>query len=258
MSNVRLIDTHSHLDLEEFQENFDSLLSKIKEVGVEKVIIPGVVEKDFDRIINLIEKYDNLYGAIAVHPSEAKDWNDNSYENLKKYASHPKVVAIGETGLDYYWDKTFVEMQQFLLKEHIRIAKELQKPLIIHDREAHFDTLRILKESNIKDIGGVMHCFSGSVEFAQECIKEGLYIALGGPVTFKNAQKPKEVAQSIPIEKLLLETDSPYLTPHPFRGKLNDSSNIILVAEKIAELRNIPLQKLADITTDNAVRLFKF
>jgi len=255
MPNYKLIDTHAHLDMEDFQADFDNLLEEIKLASVEKVIIPGVTLKDTDRIIKLIDKYNSFYGAVAVHPSEAKDWDDNSYNTLKNYASHPKIVAIGETGLDYYWDKTFNDLQKHVFKEHIKLAKELDLPLIIHDRDAHGDILTILKEEKVNK--GVMHCFSGSPEFAAECIKLGLYVALGGPVTFKNAKVSKEVAKTVPLDKLVLETDSPYLTPHPFRGKRNDSSKIKLIAEEIASLRGISLEELANVTSHNAETLFK-
>lgn len=252
----KLIDTHAHLDFEDYRDNIDQILENARLSGVQKIIIPGVIVKDIDNIIKLIEKYDNLYGAVAMHPSEAKDWNDNTYNQLKEFALHPKIVAIGETGLDYYWDKTFVEQQKFVFKEHIRLAKELKLPLIIHNRDAHADTLAILKETHAREVSGVMHCFSGSAEFARECIAEGFYIALGGPVTFKNAKKPKEVVANIPLEWLLLETDSPFLAPHPYRGKVNDPSKIVLVAEEIAGIKNISLEEIAKITTHNAETLF--
>jgi TatD DNase family protein len=254
---MRIIDTHAHLDFDDYKDNIDGIIENAKNEGVEKILIPGVTLEDIPRIISLIEKYDNLFGAVAIHPSEAKDWNDDSYEKLKQYAQNNKIVAIGETGLDYYWDKSFVDIQKQVFKKHIRLAKELNKPIIVHDRDAHEDTLSILKEENASSVGVVMHCFSGSAEFALQCVKEGFYIALGGPVTFKNAKKPKEVAKAIPIEKLLLETDSPFLTPHPFRGKLNDPSKIRLVAEEIAELKNINIEELGEITSKNAEMLFK-
>ena len=252
---MKLIDTHAHIDFEDYGENLDEILENSRSVGVDKIIVPGVTIKDTDRIINLLDKYDFLYGAVALHPSEARDWDDNSYEKLKEYALHPKIIAIGETGLDYYWDKSFVEEQKFVFKEHIKLAKELDKPLIIHNRDAHEDTLAVLKNNNASY--GVMHCFSGSAEFAKECIKQGLYIALGGPVTFKNAHNSKEVAAKIPLEKLVLETDSPFLTPHPFRGKTNDPSKILLVAEEIAAIREMSIEEIADITTNNAEKLFR-
>lgn len=252
---MKLIDTHAHLDFENFQEIIDEILEKSKVAGVEKIIIPGVTLEDTPKILNLIEKYDNLYGAVAVHPSEAKNWQENYYEILKNYAKHEKIVAIGETGLDYYWDKSFVETQKRVFRKHLELAQELSLPAIIHDRESHADVLGILKE--FPEVKGVMHCFSGSAEFAIDCVKIGYYIALGGPVTFKNAKKPKEVAQKVPIERLLLETDSPFLAPHPYRGSQNDSSKILLVAEAIAEIKNLSVEEVADITSQNAEKLFK-
>lgn len=251
---IKLIDTHAHLDFDDYQENFDNLLDELHAAGIKKVIIPGVTIKDTDKIIKLINKYDNLYGAVALHPSEVKEWDENSYSKLEKYAQNKKIVAIGETGLDFYWDKSNIEKQKKVFIEHIKLAKELDLPIIIHDRDAHGDILEILKQENVSR--GVMHCFSGSAEFALECVKLGFYIALGGPVTFKNAKKPKEVAQAIPLERLLLETDSPFLTPHPFRGKKNDPSKLILVAEEIAKIKGISLEEVAKITTSNAEALF--
>ncbi len=275
--NYRLIDTHAHLDFEAFQENIDEILEKARSVGVEKIIVPGVTFDDSEKIINLIEKYDNLYGALAVHPSEVKNWNEDYYDLLKDYAQHEKIIAIGETGLDYYWDKTFIDTQKHVFRRHLELAEELNLPVIVHNRDAHADTLEILKEysqvermseesfqrskaplqpSSLPLRKGVMHCFSGSAEFALDCIKIGYYIALGGPVTFKNAKKPKEVAQKIPLEYLLLETDSPFLTPHPHRGEQNDPSQIILIAETIADIRGLSVEEIANITSNNAERLF--
>ena len=252
--NYKLIDTHAHLDFEKLQENIDEILENAKAVGVEKIIIPGVTLEDTPKIIDLIEKYDNLFGAVAVHPSEAKGWQEEYYPILKEYAQHDRIVAIGETGLDYYHDDSFKETQQHVFRRHLELAEELNIPVIIHDREAHADVLSILKE--FPEVKGVMHCFSGSVEFAMDCVKIGYYIALGGPVTFKNAVKPKEVAKQVPIEKLVLETDSPFLTPHPFRGKDNDPSKIILVAETIAEIKNLTVEEVANNTSQNAENLF--
>lgn len=256
MANINLIDTHAHLDFEVFAQTIDQVLEASKSVGVSKIIVPGVTLKDTDRVIALIEKYDNLYGAVGLHPSDAKDWNDKSYQILKEYSANPKIVAIGETGLDYYWDKTFIDLQKTVFVEHIKLAKEINKPLIIHNRDAHADTLALLKETKANEVGGVMHCFSGSADFAMECVKFGFYIAIGGPVTFKNAHKPKEVVRKIPLERLLLETDSPFLTPHPFRGQQNDPSKVRLVAEEIAHLREISIEELSEITTNNVKALF--
>lgn len=252
-----LIDTHAHLDFDNYQEDFDKVIEDAFKAGVERMIIPGVTIQDIPKIITLIDKYDCLYGAVGLHPSDAKDWDDNTYETLKEYAKHKKIIAIGEVGLDYYWDKTFNDVQQHVFREQIRLAKELNKPLIVHNRDAHEDTLSILKETEAANIGVVMHCFSGSAEFAIECTKLGFYIALGGPVTFKNAKKPKEVAKAVPVDKLLVETDSPFLTPHPYRGKTNYPHMVKLVAQEIASLRKISFEEVAKTTTENAQKLFK-
>jgi len=250
---IKLIDTHAHLDFD-YEVSLDEVLGEAREAGVEKIIIPGVTLKNIPKIIEIIEKYDNIYGAVAAHPSEAKDWKDKNYDELKEFTQHEKVVAVGETGLDYYWDKSFVDKQKHVFKEHLRLAEELNLPLIVHNREANLDTIEILKE--FPRVKGVMHCFSGSAEFALECVKIGYYIALGGPVTFKNAKTPKEVAMEVPLEWFLLETDSPFLAPHPFRGKQNTPAKIKLVAEEIAKIRGISLEELAKATSQNAEKLF--
>jgi TatD DNase family protein len=254
-TTYKLIDTHAHLDYEGLGDNLDGILGNALDAGVEKIIVPGVELAGIPRIIEIIEKYDNVFGAVAVHPSDAKDWQDGDYETLKKYAQHEKIVAIGETGLDYYHDKTFIDTQKQAFRAHLQLARELNLPVMIHDREAHADTMAILKE--YPDVKGVMHCFSGSVEFAMECIKIGYYIALGGPVTFKNAHKPKEVAAKMPIDRLLLETDAPFLAPHPYRGQQNEPANIKFIAEEIANLRGISLEELANATSVNAEKLFR-
>ena len=254
---LEFVDTHSHVDFDEIQVCFDDVLKKCKEVGVEKIIVPGVTQEDTPRVIALIEKYENLYGMVGIHPSEAQKWNETSYDYFRELASHPKIVGIGEIGLDYYWDKSFNDIQQNVLRKQIELAKEVNKPICIHDRDAHADTLRILKETNAKEVGVVLHCFSGSVEFMQECVKEGFYIALGGVVTFKNAIKPQEVAKAVPLEKLFLETDAPYLTPTPHRGETNFPYYIPLIAEHIANLKNISTGEVAEITTKNAKNFWK-
>ena len=253
-----MIDTHAHIDFECYENKIDEILNNAKNNGIEKIIIPGVRPKEYKKIINLIEKYDFLYGAVGVHPSETGEYNEEVRSQILELAKHPKIVAVGEIGLDYYWDKTTIDAQKKMFIEQINIAKEVGKPILVHDRDAHEDTLTILKETQAGDVGVVMHCFSGSVEFAQQCVKEGYYIALGGVVTFKNAKKPKEVAQKIPLEKLLLETDSPYLTPTPYRGQENEPAYVKYVAQEIADLKGISVQEVDMQTTKNADELFKF
>ena len=248
-----LIDTHAHIDM---LENTEEAILNASNNGVKKIIVPCAYPKDIEKIYDIATKHENVYGLLGVHPSEAKDWDDNLIDKIKDLAKSSKIVGIGEIGLDYYWDKSFNDIQKDVFIKQIKLANELNLPICVHDREAHKDSFDILKEYN-KDSGIIMHCFSGSVEFARECIKEGWYLALGGVVTFKNAIKMKEVAVTIPLEKLLLETDTPYLTPVPYRGKENQPAYVKYVAEEIAKLRNTTFEEIATITTQNAERIFK-
>lgn len=184
-----LIDTHTHIDMENFKDRFDEVLKTADEYGVKKVVIPGVEPAGFSRIVELCEKYDNVYGAVGVHPEEVGAFDEGAQNLMREYLKHPKIIAVGEVGLDYYWDKSQIERQKEIFERQILIAKDAKKPVLVHDREAHLDTFEILKKTNAKETGVVMHCFSGSPEFALECVKEGFYIALGGVVTFKNAKK---------------------------------------------------------------------
>lgn len=249
-----MIDTHSHINMIEGTP-IESVIQNAIENGVDKIIVPSAYPKDIDDVIKLVNRYDNVYGMLGVHPTEVKDWTDDLPDKIREYSKNPKIVAIGEIGLDYYWDKSFNDLQKEIFIKQIKLANELNLPISIHDREAHKDTFDILKEHN-KNSKIVMHCFSGSVEFANECIKEGMYIALGGVVTFKNAVKMKEVAINIPLDRLLLETDAPYLTPVPFRGKENQPAYTKYVAEEIAKLRNITVDEINKATTQNTFEVF--
>lgn len=249
-----MIDTHSHINMIE-EISLEEVLKNAKENGVEKIILPSAYPKDIDTVFDISNRYDNVYGLLGVHPSEVKDWTDDLTDKIKEYAKSPKIVGIGEIGLDYYWDKTFNDLQKEVFIKQIKLANELNLPISIHDREAHKDTFDILREHN-KNSKVIMHCFSGSTEFAKECIKEGWYLALGGVVTFKNAVKMKDVAKEIPLNRLLLETDAPYLTPVPFRGKENQPAYTKFVAEEIAQLREITFNEIDQITTQNTLTVF--
>lgn len=252
-----LIDTHSHIDMENYKDHFEEMLQTAKDFGVEKIVIPGVEPSGFERILMLCEKYKNLYGAVGIHPEEVNLFDEKAEEILKKYLKQDKIIAVGEIGLDYYWDKSQIEQQKEIFEKQILIAKEVQKPILVHDREAHQDTFEILKKTNAAEVGVVMHCFSGSPEFAMECIKEGFYIALGGVTTFKNAKKVKEVAKIVPLDKLLLETDAPYMTPVPYRGKENQPAYVKFVAQEIANIKGISFEEVEQATTRNAQKLLK-
>ncbi len=249
-----MIDTHSHINMTE-ELTLDEVINNALNEGVEKIILPCAYPKDIDEVMNIADKYDNVYALLGIHPSEAKDWTDDIEDKIRKYADNKKVAGIGEIGLDYYWDKSFNDIQKEVFIKQIKLANELSLPVSIHDREAHKDTFDILKEHN-KNSKVVMHCFSGSAEFAKECIKEGWYLALGGVVTFKNAVKMKEVAKEIPLDRLLLETDAPYLTPVPFRGKENRPEYLKYIAREIALIRQISFDEVDKITTQNAESVF--
>lgn len=247
-----LIDTHAHLDM---YENWAEIFKKAQDNGVKKIVIPSVETQYFQKIIDIANSSDDLFCMMGIFPTEAKTWTDDILDEMEKFSADKKVVGIGEIGLDYYWDKTFIDKQQDIFVKQIKLANKLNLPIVVHDREAHKDCFDILKDVN-KGSKVLFHCFSGSPEFAMECVKEGWYIALGGVVTFKNAVKPKEVAQTVPLSHLVLETDSPYLTPVPFRGKENQPAYVKYVAEEIAKLRDISVEEIITTTTKNAEEFF--
>lgn len=248
-----MIDTHSHINFEEYKENFEGFLQRITASDVEKVIIPGVDSSTFKEISDLTEQYGMLYCAIGTHPSEAKSYKK---EEMLPYLNNKKTVAIGEIGLDYYWETETKELQKAIFNSQLQIAQEYQLPVLIHDREAHQDTFDILQDYKLKDV--IFHCFSGNLEFAKKCLDKGYYIAIGGVVTFKNAKDLKETAKYTPLDRILLETDAPYLAPVPYRGKLNTPEYLIYIAQEIANLKNINIEEVKTQTTINAKRIFNF
>lgn len=250
-----MIDTHSHLFEEDFDIDRDDCVKRCKEFNINKVIIVGFDYYTNRKAQEMAKKYDIFYPTAGIHPEYAnKDYNEKINE-LKEFIKNNKVYAIGECGLDYYWSVEFKEEQKILFEMQINLAIENDLPIIIHCRDAIKDTYDILSKYKGR-IKGVMHCYSGSLEMAYEFIKLGLYISLGGPVTFKNAKEPKEVAKNIPLDKLLVETDCPFLAPTPFRGKRNESSYVTLVAKEIADLRKISYQELEEATEKNTKELF--
>jgi TatD DNase family protein len=251
-----LFDTHVHLNADQFEEDVEDVITRAKETGVANMVVVGFDEKTINRALELVQTYDFLYAAVGWHPVDAIDMKDDHLVWLEELSDHPKVVALGEMGLDYHWDKSPKEIQKDVFRKQIRLAKKVKKPIIIHNREADQDIVNILKEEEAKDVGGIMHCFGGSVEIAKECLAMNFHISLGGPVTFKNAKRPKQVAKEIPLERLLIETDCPYLAPHPYRGKRNEPAYVKLVAEQIAELKEMEYEEVAKQTTKNAKKLF--
>ena len=248
-----MIDTHSHLLDDVFKDDLDECIQRCKDNNVNKIILVG-----FDRITNskaieLSKKYDIFYPTAGIHPEEVKDINDLSY--LSDFIKNNKVYAVGECGLDYHWTKDNKELQKEIFEGQIKLSIDYNLPLIIHSRDAIEDTYNILKKYK-GQIRGVMHCYSGSLEMAQKFLDLGLYIGLDGPVKFKNAKEPKRVASNIPLDRLLLETDCPWMTPTPFRGKRNESSYVVYVCQEIASLRGMDCTEIEKITDKNAISLF--
>lgn len=243
-----IFDSHAHYDDEWFDEDRFALLDNIQRKGVCGIVNNATDLKSAQTAIEYAEKYSFMYAAVGFHPENLDDVPDDYLDRLAELSKHPKVVAIGETGLDYHWDIP-KPLQNKIFEEQIRLSLDLKMPIVVHDREAHSDTYTLLHKYKPK---ALIHCFSGSVELMREAVKMGMYISLGGVVTFKNARHSVDVAKEVPIDRLLLETDAPYMSPVPFRGKRCDSSLILYTAQKIAEIRDMGVQKLLDITCENA------
>ena len=248
-----IFDSHAHYDDARFERIREELLSSMPQNNVCGIINCGTDVSSSRVSLNLAKKYDFMYAAVGYHPESIDDSTVFDEKAMRELISHQKTVAIGEIGLDYYWDTTFKEQQLALFERQLDFANKNNMPVIIHDREAHGDTLALLQKYKPK---GVLHCFSGSVEMAAEAVKSGLYIGLGGVITFKNSKKAVEVAESVPIDRILLETDAPYLAPEPNRGRLNRSDYIKFVAEKLAEIKNLTLEEVLDSTVNNTKALF--
>lgn len=253
---MNFIDTHVHLNADQYDEDLAEVISRAREKGVQKMVVIGFDTKTIKRAIAIAEADPDIYAVVGWHPVDAVDCTEEDLTWIEELAKHEKVVGIGETGLDYYWDKSPKDIQQEIFRKQIRLAQRVNLPLIIHNRDATGDVIRILEEEEAHLTGGIMHCFGGSVETARRAIDMNFMISLGGPVTFKNAKTPKEVAKEIPLEHLLIETDAPYLAPHPFRGKRNEPSYVPLVAEEIARLKELSVEEVAEVTTENAEKFF--
>ncbi len=245
-----MIDTHCHLD------NFENLDEIIQKMGNGKIIVSGCNQKTNEFVLKIIEQYSNVYGTIGIHPEEVLSALDEHLEYIEKHLNHPKIVGIGEIGLDYHYDLDCKDLQKKWFKKQLTLAKKYQKTVVIHSRDAAIDTYNILEEEKIDCIKIVLHCYSYSIEMAKRFQKFHVMFGIGGVVTFKNGIKLKEVVQDIDIRYLLLETDSPYLSPEPFRGKVNEPFNVYYVAQKIAEIKGLTLEMVLEKTTDNAICQF--
>lgn len=252
-----LFDSHAHLNDRRLYRNLEKVLAQAHEVGVSKIICPGYDIESSRLAVEIAQKHEMVWAAVGIHPHDAKYLTNETLNELKTLAQNPRTAAIGETGLDFYRNLSPRDAQENSFRAHIRLAKELNMPIIVHDRDSSKECLRILADEGIPSAGGVFHCFSQDAEFAQEVIKAGLHIGIAGPVTFDKSDKLKKVAETMPLNKLLIETDAPYLTPEPFRGRRdNEPALVKLVAEKIAEIRKTDFDKIAKATKENAERIF--
>lgn len=253
-----IFETHAHYDDDRFDEDRDLLLAQMLEVGVERIINVGASVESTKQTLEMIKQYEIMYGALGVHPSEINGLNEETFAWIAEHLNDKKVVAVGEIGLDYYWDKEpeVQERQRYWFGRQLEIAREHKLPVIIHSRDAALDTMQVMKEHHAEQIPGVIHCYSYSKEIALEFIKMGYYIGVGGVVTFKNAKKLVETVENIPLERILIETDCPYMAPEPYRGKRNSSLYLPYVIEKIAEIKGISKEEVERVTEENARELF--
>lgn len=251
-----IFDTHAHYESDAFDEDRDILLSSMKDAGVEYIVNVGASMESSQKSLELAEKYPFMYAAVGVHPDDVGELNEEKYAQLKEWSNHPKVKAIGEIGLDYYWNKEKHELQKHWFMRQMELAHERKLPMIVHSREAAKDTLDMVIAAKPLDLSGIIHCYSYSVEQAREYLNMGYYLGIGGVLTFKNAKKLKEVAEYAPLSRIVLETDCPYLAPTPFRGKRNDSSKIAYVAEELAAIKQVSVEEVLRITNENGRKLY--
>ena len=252
-----MIESHTHMDDAAFDEDRETIIEEIKNAGIEYMMNISASLASIKTSIELAKKYDFIYTSVGVHPSETEDLNEKTFKWLKEQISYDKVKAIGEIGLDYYWQEPGKEIQQYWFRKQLRLAHETNLPVIIHSREAAADTYKIMKEEKADKLNGVIHCFSYTKETARDYLNWNYYFGIGGVVTFQNAKKLKEAVEYIPVENIVLETDSPYLAPVPFRGKRNSSLNLPLIAQTIADIKGLKVEKVMEITTENAKKLYR-
>ncbi|MEW6375241.1 MAG: TatD family hydrolase [Thermodesulfobacteriota bacterium] len=252
-----LIDSHAHLEMPDFRRDLEEVIQRAKESGVEYIFTVGTGKKDWKRAIEIAHTHPSVYAILGVHPHNVKEINDQTYPTLKELCRNEKVKAYGEIGLDLFRNLSPRDIQLKRFREQIGLARELKLPIVVHDREAHQQTLNVLKSEKAEECGGIVHCFSGDDEMAKACIDMGFYISIPGSITYKNAERFQEILKKIPLESLLVETDAPFLTPVPFRGKRNEPSFVRYTAQKIAEIKRVPFEKVAEVTTQNALSVFR-
>jgi TatD DNase family protein len=254
---MMLIDSHAHLEMPEFRRDLEEVIHRAMDSGIEYIFTVGTEKKDWRRTLEIANAHPSIYGIIGVHPHNAKEIDGETYATLRELCRNEKVKAYGEIGLDFHRNLSPRDVQLKRFREQIGLAKELRLPIVVHDREAHQETMEILKSEKADDCGGIIHCFSGDYEMAKVCIDMGFFISIPGSVTFKNAERFREIVKRLPLESLLVETDAPFITPEPFRGKRNEPSFIRYTAQKVAEIKKIAFEKVAEVTTENALRVYR-
>ena len=254
---MKIFETHAHYDDDAYNEDREAVIDRLKSFDVDKVVNIGSNMETSRNTDAFTKKYDFFYGAVGVHPSDTEDMKESDIDELRTMVlTNPKIVAIGEIGLDYHWPEPDRDIQQKWFIRQLELARELRKPVVIHSRDAAEDTIRILEEQKVEEMGGVMHCYSYSRELAERVLKMGLYIGVGGVITFKNGRRLVETVEAAPLDRIVVETDSPYLAPEPYRGRRNTSANLRLIVSRIAEIKGLTPDEIADITYENAMRMY--
>ena len=252
-----LIDSHAHLEMADFRKDLEEVIQRAQQSGIDYIFTVGTEKKDWRRAIEIANSHSFIFAILGVHPHNAKEIDDETYPVLRKLCREEKVKAFGEIGLDFFRNLSPREVQIQRFREQIGLAKELGLAIVVHDRDAHKETLEILKSEKAEACGGIIHCFSGDYGMARECIEMGFCISIPGTITFKNAEVFQDIVRKLPLESLLVETDAPYLAPVPFRGKRNEPSYVRYTAEKVAEIKKVSFEKVAEVTTQNALRIFR-
>jgi TatD DNase family protein len=252
-----LIDSHAHLEMPEFKKDLEEVLQRAKEAGVQIIFTVGTEQRDWGRALEIANAHPWVYAILGVHPHNAKEIDDSTYPTLKKICRGEKVRAFGEIGLDFFRNHSPRDVQVKRFREQIGLAKELKLPIVVHDRDAHEETLEALRSERADDCGGIIHCFSGDLDMARKCMDMGFCISVPGSITYKNAESFQKIVRELPLDSLLVETDAPFLTPVPFRGKRNEPGYVRYTAQKVAEIKKIPFEKVAEATTENALRVFR-
>jgi TatD DNase family protein len=252
-----IIDSHSHLEMPDFKKDLEEVIQRAKASGVGYIFTVGTEARDWRKALEIAHSHPSIYAILGVHPHNAKEIGDQTYSILKELCQDEKVKAYGEIGLDFFRNLSPRDVQLKRFREQIGLAKELGLPIVVHDREAHQETLEVLKSEKAEECGGIIHCFSGDYEMAVACLEMGFYLSIPGSITFTNAERLREIVGRLPLESLLVETDAPFLAPVPFRGKRNEPSYVQYTAQKVAEIKKVSFEKVAEVTTENALRIYR-